>query len=221
MLNNYYIMQKVASLLVFIIALSFREFAYAYVAYKCGDDTAMLQGRMTLNPLKHIDPMGMILLLVFGFGWARPVMINPTNYKHPKRDHILVSLAGIITNFIMGSIFICIYHLVVKSAITSGHELNPAVQTFLFYCGATNISLAVFNLIPIPPSDGYQALKGLLLGKVDPSRFWNIERRGMMPLIVFVLLNRVLEFFTGFDLISFLINGAFVGISNFFVSIIY
>ena len=133
-----------------LVALSFHEWAHAYAAYKLGDPTARNMGRMTINPFAHIDPLGFLTLLLFRFGWAKPVPISTRYFKNARRDELIVSLAGVAANLIlaflsMGVLYIFIFTTGVNQA---GMEL---FSNFFFL----NISLCIFNLLPIPPLDGY------------------------------------------------------------------
>ena len=150
-----------------LIAITFHEYAHAFVADKLGDDTPRRQGRLTLNPLKHIDIYGMILLLFVGFGWGKPVEINPNNFKRTisiKKGNALVSLAGPIMNFLLAIIFSIILALYLRFgfifAITNpvGHTLALIIR----YIISINVGLGVFNLIPLPPLDGSKILVALL-----------------------------------------------------------
>lgn len=139
-----------------LIALTVHEFAHAYTSYKLGDPTPKLQGRLTLNPLAHLDPMGLVCLVLLGFGWGRPVQINPRYYKNPKRDIILVSLAGPASNIL----------LVIISALMM-RFLLPSIPYEIFwkimqYMITINAVLCVFNLLPIPPLDGSKILLEIL-----------------------------------------------------------
>ncbi len=185
-----------------LIGLSFHEAAHAYMAYRCGDPTARNLGRMSLDPLRHLDPIGTLTLLLFGFGWARPVPINPRNFKNPRRDEILVSLAGIVTNLVLAFIFTGIYYLLLA---LNAHEI---FLTIVFMIVAINIVLAVFNLIPIPPLDGYHVLKNSISGGY---RFFaTIERYSIFFLIgVIMLISR-----TG--ILSFMVNVIFRSFASFF-----
>ena len=161
----YYILVALAAL----ISLSVHEFAHGYMAYKLGDDTARNLGRLTINPLKHIDPFGAICMILFRFGWAKPVPINARNFKKPKRDFALVAMAGPIANIILSFLGAFLYLLtfsLVKDIVFTEknflfHVLNNLL-TFLFAFHSLNIGLAIFNLIPIPPLDGSRILNVIL-----------------------------------------------------------
>lgn len=127
------------------VAISVHEFGHAFAAHLLGDDTAKIQGRMTLDPAKHIDPIGLITLLVFHFGWAKPVPVNPNNFRNYKLGNVLVSLAGAIGNILAA--IVCVF--VMKSA-----KLE-AIQTISNVTLIYNVGFAAFNLLPIPPLDGW------------------------------------------------------------------
>jgi len=127
------------------VAISVHEFGHAFAAHLLGDDTAKMQGRMTLDPAKHIDPIGLITLLVFHFGWAKPVPVNPNNFRNYKLGNVLVSLAGAIGNILAA--IICVF--VMKNA-----KLE-AIQTISNVTLIYNVGFAAFNLLPIPPLDGW------------------------------------------------------------------
>ena len=154
-----------------ILAMSFHEFAHAFVAVKLGDSTPRNQGRYTLDPLAHIDPVGIFLLVFAHFGWGKPVQINPNNFSKVSREkgEVLVALAGPLMNFILAFILMIIYYLVIlfipgSGIINSLDALNVlnVVMTILYYAIVVNIGLGVFNLIPIPPLDGSKVFLRLL-----------------------------------------------------------
>jgi Zn-dependent protease len=138
--------------LVLLTAFPVHEFAHAYVAHKMGDDTAKYQGRMTINPFAHLDFMGTIMMILVGFGWGKPVPINPNNFKNRKVGMALSSLAGPVSNLIMAYIAMIFYKLIYFYAPYSA--TMQSIFTMFGYLVTLNIGLAVFNLLPIPPLDG-------------------------------------------------------------------
>ena len=135
-----------------LIALTFHEVAHGYAAYLCGDPTARNLGRLTLNPIKHLDPIGTLLMLLVGYGWARPVPVNSRYFKNPRRGMALTALAGPLTNFILGFLGVALYWLTLYFYQDS--LVLDAVLLFLQYFALLNLTFAVFNMIPLPPFDG-------------------------------------------------------------------
>ncbi len=177
-----FFLQALLSLPAILIALSFHEWAHAFAAYKLGDPTARNLGRMTVNPLKHIDPIGFILLIVARFGWAKPVPVNTRNFSHPRRDMIVVSLAGIITNFILALIALLVIFILELLGVE-----NTVVSSILSNIFYLNLSLMVFNIIPIPPLDGYRVLETLLIRHVGAKPFFYLQRYGSIILLVLLI----------------------------------
>ncbi|MBI2251470.1 MAG: site-2 protease family protein [Armatimonadetes bacterium] len=176
-----------------LIALSFHEYAHGKVAYALGDPTAKYQGRLSLNPLSHLDPIGSAVLLIsslmpggFIFGWAKPVPINPYNFKNPRQDSLWVGLAGPFSNFALAALA----GLLVKLNLISH---NSVFFIFINYFVMINISLGVFNLIPVPPLDGSKILSGLL--PYDLARkYQELEYRYglLLPIIlIFIFLSPI------------------------------
>jgi Zn-dependent protease len=149
---------------VILFSLTIHEYSHAYIANKLGDDTAKRLGRLTLNPLKHLDPIGTILLLLVHFGWAKPVPVDPRNFKDPKKDMLYVAIAGPISNIITAIISGILLKFIVfnlASAGAFGAYTVPLIQ-FLVWMIFIGVVLAVFNMLPIPPLDGSRVLYGLL-----------------------------------------------------------
>ena len=158
----------ISALIVVFLTLPFHEFAHAFVADNLGDKTARFMGRLTLNPLAHIDYFGALSIILFGFGWAKPVPINPSNFKNPKRDMALSALAGPVMNILLAGVAYFILYAIM--AFTPYNSFSEFVRMFLLYYVTINIGLAVFNLFHIPPLDGWKVLGSLL-----PSRiYWKI-----------------------------------------------
>lgn len=181
-----WVMDKVYILPGIIIGLAFHEFAHAWVATKLGDDTPKLQGRVTINPISHIDPIGMIALLFVGFGWGVPVEINPRNFKKPRRDELLVSLAGVVMNLILAVIFTIVLKIFITVVGYSGDTMIQIVGDIIFYIIYINLVLMVFNLLPIPPLDGFNILTELF----DLKRYswwYAIYDKGFIILMIFIV----------------------------------
>ena len=176
-----------------ILALSLHEFSHAWVADRCGDNTPRMTGRLTINPLRHLDPMGTLMMLLLGFGWAKPVMVNPRNYRNYRRDDLKVSIAGVTMNLIlfclgclMMLVFVALairrssdpatpqymtalferysyYDVAIWQAEQSFGEIAGYLFQMIYYFTVTNLALCVFNLLPVPPLDGYHVVNDLVL----------------------------------------------------------
>ena len=162
----------ILSALATLITLSIHEFAHALAAHKLGDDTAKYMGRLTVNPIKHLDPIGALCMVFFRFGWAKPVPINPRNFKNPKRDFAISALAGPLSNLIIAffSAFLYLTSYAIAKDITFENNLTlEIVQNmldFIFIFHRINVGLAIFNMIPISPLDGSRILNAVLPPKL-------------------------------------------------------
>ena len=187
----YYILSAIAAL----IALTVHEYCHGYAAYKFGDDTAKSMGRLTLNPIHHIDPYGAICMVLFHIGWAKPVPINARNFKNPKRDFAITASAGPAVNLTLG-FFSALLYLFVMALVKN---MRFAEKNFLFYLidntliflyifHSVNIGLGIFNLLPIPPFDGSRLLKVIL----PPKYYFGImkyERKIYYGVLIWLLLG--------------------------------
>ena len=179
---DFNLLDLIAGIPGLIIAMVIHEYAHARVAVALGDRTPLLMGRLTLNPAAHIDPIGLIMLFLVRFGWAKPVIIDPRNFKKPRRDDILVSLAGPFANLVTAFLAL-VALLVIKS--TMGHLSVGVYQVFQLII-IYNINFAIFNLIPLPPLDGSHVLRQLLPPRLG-YQFASLERYSFLILIVLVM----------------------------------
>ena len=191
MIENYEILQYLIHALVILLFLPLHEYAHAWTAYKLGDDTASYQGRLTLNPFAHLDLLGTICMLVAGFGWAKPVPINPNkfNRKHSIRFSIAVTaLAGPVSNLLVGLVGMILWQVysILPFTLETDADWNryQLIAFMLYYFVIVNINLAIFNLIPIPPLDGSKILSYFTSAKWE--RY--LQNNYMVVQIVFLLL---------------------------------
>lgn len=151
LLSGYQVLQYLLRAIVVLIAIPFHEAAHALVSHWLGDDTALRAGRLSLNPMRHFDPLGALCMLIGGVGWARPVGINPRNYRNPKVGMAISAAAGPLSNFLLAWLSMILYKVVLYSGLAG--RVSPLAM-FLYDMVVMNLSLAVFNLIPVPPFDG-------------------------------------------------------------------
>ena len=197
-----------------MLAFTFHEFAHAYVAYKFGDMTAKKQGRLTLNPIQHLDPFGTILILIAGFGWARPVPVNRFYFKKPRLAGVLVSVAGPLSNLVLASIgFIVWYALNRFGSIPSDNFID-----FLNIFINLNVVLFIFNLLPLPPLDGYRIVEDLAPNHIR-AKMTQYEQYGV--LIFLILVITPLDQFTIQPIFGVVIPWVLEGLSNFFYSMFF
>ncbi|MCP4628754.1 MAG: site-2 protease family protein [bacterium] len=173
-----------------LLALTFHEYAHAYVAHRYGDDTAQRSGRLTLNPLRHLDPLGTIMIFLVHFGWAKPVPVNPYNLRNPKKDMLWISAAGPLSNMFLALVSGILFRLLSDFTATPGRDTLPGLLVLvLFLSMKINLALAIFNILPIAPLDGSKILYGLLppgFGKM----IFALERYGPFILIGLIILGR-------------------------------
>jgi len=174
-----------------MFALSFHEFAHAWMAVKCGDSTAAKMGRLTLNPMAHLDMMGSLMILFVGFGWAKPVPVDGRNLKNPRTDMMKVAAAGPVSNLLLAMVAGMVFRFMNGTGL-----LTDSIFILLIYFTRINIALAVFNLIPVAPLDGSQIFSGYLM-KTNPQLAWKIQTYG--PQVLFGLI--LFGYFTGFSIL--------------------
>lgn len=193
-----------------LLAITFHEFAHGFAAYKLGDNTAKNEGRLSLNPFDHLDPIGTLMLLFAGFGWGKPVNVNPRNYTRKismEKGEAIVSLAGPLTNIILAFLLALVYNAVIKFASVEflASTVGNIVVLLIASAISINIGLGVFNLIPLPPLDGSKIIMPLL---PDKAKQWFINNEQIFY-VVFVVI-----WITGLasTIISPAINGVTTGI---------
>lgn len=169
-----------------LLGLTIHEYCHALCAWKLGDSTARDQGRLTLNPLKHIDPLGFIFIIIAGFGWAKPVQFSPENLRNFRRDKALIAAAGPVSNLVLGIILILIVKILIYSPV-SFNVFTENLFYFLFYAATINFGLFIFNLLPIPPLDGSHIVFSGLNLKSETEE--TIRKIGMPLLLVILIIQ--------------------------------
>ncbi|HYH02897.1 MAG TPA: site-2 protease family protein [Bacillota bacterium] len=210
MLRDFDLTKMAYMLPAILFGLTIHEFFHALTAYQMGDDTAQKQGRLTMNPIPHIDLFGFIIMLLVGFGWAKPVPIDPRNFKRPKRDEILVSLAGPASNLVLAVLFGAIFKAMLTFApqLFQNNQTGDLLSNFFVYGIWINLVLAVFNLFPIPPLDGSHILMVLI-----PDRYYEFKRKllqfGSVGLMLLIILGNQfdLDILPIFPMVQFLFKG--------------
>ncbi|MEW6684664.1 MAG: site-2 protease family protein [Candidatus Edwardsbacteria bacterium] len=195
-----------------LFAVTIHEYAHGWMAEKFGDLTAKLAGRLTLNPLAHLDLLGTLMLFLVKIGWAKPVPVNPYNLRHPRRDMVWISLAGPLANLSFAILCGLLLRLFLILDITPEGWLKP-IFIIILYAFFINVALAAFNIIPIPPLDGSKILTGLIPHQWA-LKYRQLERYGPLLLIAIIFLGRMIGFdplggliFYLVDLVSFLVIG--------------
>ena len=176
-----FLMNLIAGLPGIVIAMTVHEYSHARVAYALGDFTPRLQGRLTLNPAAHVDPIGLLMLFIVHFGWAKPVQINPLNFSNPRRDDILVSLAGPASNLIVSFVALIVLVMLAKLDLPLSEGVLVVFNLIIIY----NINFAIFNMLPIPPLDGSHILRNLLPYNLARA-YEQLERYSFIFLIIII-----------------------------------
>lgn len=201
-------------IITILIAFTVHEWSHAAVALWFGDDTAKREGRLSINPVEHVDIFGLLMIIIVGFGWAKPTPVNRFKLRNRKWGSIIVSLAGPLSNFLLAAIGVIIYVLIVSNG---GMLYNNIFTDFLNIFIQLNIVLFVFNLIPLPPLDGYQILVEFLplsaREKLQPVEQYSI-------LILLVIALTPIANFTITPIFSYLIPGIFEGMMHFFLTLL-
>ena len=184
-----YIVFILAQFLAVAVVLTFHEFAHAFAAYKCGDPTAKFSGRMTLNPIKHFDPLGICMFAVAGFGWAKPVPINPNNFDNYRKGCLWTSVAGVLMNYVMAFVFYPLFVLVIRYVCPLVYGTYMEIFLYyLFWCAfSCSLSFCVFNLIPLYPLDGFRIVEAT--NKRSGKVYWFLKAYGQYILLGLVLLH--------------------------------
>ena len=174
-----------------LLALTFHEFAHAYVANRLGDDTAKQNGRLSLNPLRHLDPLGTIMIFLVHFGWAKPVPVNPYRLKNPKKDMLWISAAGPAANMILALASGILLRLIVATAGEADRHSFMGLLTYVVFMSLQiNLALAIFNILPIAPLDGSKILSGLLPAGFEKMLYF-MERYGPFILLGLIIFGSV------------------------------
>ena len=200
------------SIIPSLICITLHELSHGYVAYRLGDTTAKDAGRLTLNPLRHIDPMGLVMMVAFKFGWAKPVPVNMYRFRNPKRDMAITALAGPMSNLIIGAVFLFLYG-VLYIPLRRGGTVGDWFLQMIYLTAYISLALMIFNILPISPLDGSKVLYSFLPEKAYMT-LMRYERYGMILLLVLVathVLGSPLSTATGwvFDRLFFLAEGGF------------
>ena len=171
-----------------ILGLTVHEFCHAKMADKLGDPTPESDGRLTLNPMAHMDPAGMVCLIFAGFGWGKAVRVDPTRFRNPPRDNMLVAAAGPISNLIIALILFLIFPFAYYFFMPGNETLNEVMWTMIINAASINLSLFAFNLLPFPPLDGSKILAFFLKGKAREF-LWNLERYSTIIIMILFVTN--------------------------------
>ena len=194
-----YILDMVIRVIPSLVCITLHELSHGIVAYWMGDDTAKRMGRLTLNPVKHIDWWGLLMMVLFKFGWAKPVPVNMYRFKNPKRGMAITALAGPVSNILITAVCLLLYGILYRPLYLEGGTVGYIVMELIVTTGFLSVSLAVFNILPISPLDGSKVLFSFLSDRAYEKLMY-IERYGMIILMVLIAtgaLSGVLSSVTG------------------------
>lgn len=210
-MSSFNILNIIISIPAILVAFTFHEYAHAFVADRLGDKTPRFQGRLTLNPLAHIDPIGFILILLVHFGWAKPVEINPNAFKHYNKDDLKVSIAGPIANLAVAFVFSFIFELLLR--FLPGNTIDTVIISIFYGIVDINCLFFVLNLLPLPGFDGFHILRDLF-----PKAFYRLpEEIYTYQLIIFIVL--AMPIFGGNSILSYIIGVPSSMIFNAFIKL--
>ncbi|MDR0905678.1 MAG: site-2 protease family protein [Oscillospiraceae bacterium] len=187
-LDTEKLLSIVLSVIPALLCITFHELSHGFVALKLGDTTARDMGRLTLNPIKHIDIFGLVMMVAFGFGWAKPVPVDMRNFKNPKRGMAVTALAGPVSNILLAAVFFALYGVAAAFAPASSGSAFDVILQMVARTAMLSVALAVFNIIPIPPLDGSKVLFALLPDRAY-SKLMRVERYGFIILMVVIYTN--------------------------------
>lgn len=193
---------------VMLLSLTFHEWGHAYAAHRCGDDNARNCGRMTMNPLRHIDPIGFVMILLVGFGWAKPVPVNSRNFRNYKKGEAIVSLAGVVMNLLLAILFAGLFVVVVRMYLKGTYSWleNGLALKVVMYGVALNLVLMLFNLLPVYPLDGYHIFELLFARRLPMKVFLFLRRYGQFILIAVLLMFRLFKISPITELTNLILN---------------
>ena len=193
----YDFLRIIASFIAVAVVLSLHEFAHAFVAYKCGDVTPKLNGRLTINPIAHFDLLGLLMFTFAGFGWAKPVPINPYNFRHYKRGLGFTAVAGVVMNYITAFLFYPVYLLILRFVNLPWEPVNFFLSTLPLLMYSYSLAFCVFNLIPLPPLDGWRVVEAVNHKRGRVFRFF--QRYGNIILLVLIGIHFLVDILSRFE----------------------
>ncbi len=200
MFNATYAIELFASFLAVVVVLTLHEFSHAYVAYKCGDYTPKMQGRLSLNPIRHFDIVGLICFTLVGFGWAKPVPINPYNFKKYRLGLGLTASAGVITNFISAFLFYPLWCLVIHYGVNWPEPIYYFLSYLTYFFFAYSLSFCVFNLLPLFPLDGFRIVDALNRRRGKIYRF--LRKYGYYILLFLIIESYICRIFVRYGVME-------------------